>query len=163
MLQRQVKLLAGGHEGQLDGGEARRVGPAHLEGGVEAFRRAAEACRTTCGKARRRAHHRLPEDELGDGELADLDLQRQFRQQGRVGCGGRCRRIRDGLPQQFDLADLEVLDFQPPRQQRGPAPDEADGVDAQIDALAIGDGDVADHRVGGEGPLDRADAHRRSR
>ncbi len=162
VLQRQVELLAGRDEGQLDGGKAGRVGAAHLEGGVEAFRGSSEAGGTTRGEPRRHAEHRFSQHELGDGELADLDLQRQLRQQGTVGRRWRRRWVRYRLAQQLDLADLEVLDLQPPRQQRGAAPDEADGVDAQIDALPVGDGDVADHRIGGEWPFDRADAHRRS-
>ena len=55
------------------------------------------------------------------------------------------------------MPDGQLIDLEPPAEQRQPVPDQPDLVDFEPRAIAVGKDDVADRGVRGQHPVNRAD------
>ena len=143
---------------------ARRVEPLRGQRQVEALGRRPERRLAGNAEASRDADHRLAKRELLHAELLDEHLDRQFRQDRLLRARVRRRSVRGKrAAQKLHAPDRELVDFEPPAEQSQPVPDEPSLVDLEPRALAVGDDDVADCRVGGQHAVHGADGHAHSR
>ena len=158
LVQRHVEgqLLAVGNQRHAHGQRGRPVEPLSVEMQREPLGGRAQRAVATHRETRGDAEDGLPDDHLGEGELLDLHLHRQLRQQrlvlARDGLLGR-----DGLAQNGQGAEVEVVDLEPPLHEGEAAPDDARPVELQPDAVAVLQHDVVDRGVGGERAVDAPD------
>ena len=151
------ELVRRGHIGHERLELARRVEPSRRESEVEPLGRRPERRLAGDIEARRDADERLAERQLLDAELLDDHLDRQF---GQDRPGPACIRRRlggEGSTEDLHVSDRQLIDLQPPAQERKPSPDQPDLVDLQPRPVAIGEDDVADRGVGGQHAVDRPD------
>ncbi len=143
----EVETLRLRHEIEANVERRRLVEPLHVEKKLQPLRRWPQLGVSAGRETRRDAEHRLAEIGARQRELLDVDPQWQFRQQWLIlARDGRLRRNR--LAGDIHLIDVKLIDFKPALQQREPTPDDADAVDRQPDAVAVGDLEVAHGRVG---------------
>ena len=155
--------IGGGNVGELRFEIARRVEPLRVQREVEAFGRRPERRLAGNVEARRDADDRLAKREFLHAELLDEHLERQFGQDRLLRACIRRRRFGGKrAPQKLHASDRELIDLKPPAEQSQPVPDQPNLVDLEPRALAVGEDDVADRRVGRQHAVHRADrdAHR---
>ena len=155
-------------EGELQAERARRILPLQVENEIETVGGAPERGVTFRAKLCRDAENILAQIELGEGKSADHHLDRQaWRRKPASGCGVPGRLFLNGrgqgLAKQFEMVNFEIADEQSSRQQSRAGPVDMRAVEPQPGALEIRDHHVADHGVGGQGSIDRADRHHHSR
>jgi hypothetical protein len=138
------------------------VEAARIEAQFQALRHISEPGRAGHGQAGRRAEDWLPDAQLGQGEVLDLDRDRQFGQE-RLVLALHRRLGRDRPSQDGERADLQPVDLETPGQEREPAPHDAGPVEPQPHAVAVRDLEVADRGVRGERAFDAANRDPRRR
>ena len=143
---------------------ARRVEPLRGQRQVEALGRRSERRLAGNAEASRDADDRLAKREFLHAKLLDEHLDRQFGKDRLLRARVRRRRLRGKrAPQQLQAPDRELVDLETPAEQSQPVPHEPSLVDLEPWALAVGDDDVADRRVGGQHAVHGADGHAHSR
>ena len=159
-LQIQVEPLVVGVEGDVQRHRARLFAqPVHVQ--VRLQRRSArrEVERPVDLQPRLLPDQRLRQDQLGDGQLVHGDAHRQTGQQGGRSLVGRRLRPLGGQRRALhdDALRLDGVGLGPPGQQRGRGEVDAQILQPQPHALAVGDGDVRDREVDGHRAADGAD------
>ncbi len=158
-----LQALALRHEQQPQAEPAAGILPLHRRVEVEPLGGRTELRAPLGREPRRLAGDRFAEDEVGQGEVLDLDLDRQVRQQGAVGLRRRGDGGRHRAPQHVEPADLQGVDLEPSGQEREAPPDDAGPVELQPDPVAVADRHVADRGVRRERAVDGADGDARTR
>ncbi len=117
--------VGGGDIGHERGEFARRVEPPRGQAEVETLGRRPQGRLAGDFEARCDANDRFAEREVLHGEFLDDHLDRQFGQDRLRRAIVRRRRGFRGkrTPQKLHMADRELIDFQPPPEQREPVPD----------------------------------------
>ncbi len=155
--------VGGGNVSELSFEIARRIEPLRIQREIKALGGWPERRLARNVETRRDADHRLSERQFLHAELLDEHLERQFRQDRLLRARVRRRGLRGKrAPQKLHAPDRELIDLEPPAEQSQPVPDQPNLVDLEPRALAVGEDDVADRRVGGQHAVHRADgdAHR---
>ena len=89
----------------------------------------------------------LAKGDAWHGKVAERDRQRQLGYAEAAGLGRWQAFIRQRLPHDVDTVGLQRIDGQTAEQQRGACPDDPRVSDAEPDALAVGNRDLANCRV----------------
>ena len=135
---------------------ARGVEALCREAEVETFGRRPERRLALDLEARRDPDDRLAERKVLQSELLDDHLDRQFRQDRARPAVRRRRRLGPQRPpQELHVADRQLVNVEPATEQGKPVPDQADLVDLQPRALAVGEHNIADRGVGGQNAVHR--------
>ncbi len=138
--------VAGGHIGHQRAELTRRIEPPRSHAEIEALGRRPQGHLAGDVEARGDAEDRLAERKLLHGEFLDDHFDRQFGQDRRRRRLVRRRRRRFGrkrAPQELHMADRQLIDFEPPLEQREATPDEPNLIDLQPRPVSIGQDDIA--------------------